>query len=188
MQLRGAAGLAIITLSLSGCAPWLPMIQHKPAPSPSSTGPSGKIPITGQPSALFCENAGAYLSKFPDLPLYRPEPEIPNAMGTLSCMYTSDPSDSDRPRVILDAQAVKDDEDRAAFTELCDNGKLGPGTAKVTADWVKDRGWSAWIAAHDPTFSEAVLCTRDQFYEIWVTHVPGATADDALATIMAAVD
>jgi hypothetical protein len=27
-----------------------------------------------------------------------------------------------------------------------------------------------------------------QFYKVWLSYVPGATADDALATIMAAVD
>lgn len=164
------------------------MIQHRPAPSPSSTGPSGKVPVTGQPSTQFCENAGAYLSRFPDVPLHRFDPEVPNPMGTLNCWYTNDVSDPRRPRVTLEAQTVKDDEDRSAFTGLCDDGKLGPGSTRITADWVKDRGWSAWVAPHDPSFSEAVLCTRDQFYSVRVTYVPGATADDALATIMAAVN
>jgi hypothetical protein len=45
-----------------------------------------------------------------------------------------------------------------------------------------------WIAAHDSSFSEAILCTQDQIYTATVTYVPAATADDALATIMAAVD
>jgi hypothetical protein len=188
MQLRAVAGLAIITtLCLSGCAPWRPVIQHWPAPSPSSTGPSGKIPVTGQPSAQFCENAGTYLSKFSDLPLYQPQPEIPNATGTLSCWYTND-GDPYRPRVTLEALTLKDDEDRAVFTEQCGDGKLGPGSTMITADWAKEHGWSAWIAQHDPSSSEAVLCTRDQFYSVRVTYVPGATADDALATIMAAVN
>jgi hypothetical protein len=138
MQLRSAAALAVITLSLSGCASRLPMIQHSPAPSPTSTGPSGKIPVTGQPSAQFCEKAGTYLSKFPDLPLYRPHPEVPNATDTLSCLYTKD-GDPYRPRVILEAQTLNDDEDRAVFTEQCNDGKLGPGTARITADWTRDR-------------------------------------------------
>ncbi|MFD0046986.1 hypothetical protein ACFVGV_17530 [Pseudarthrobacter scleromae] len=109
-------------------------------------------------------------------------------MGTLSCWYTNDVNDSRRPRVTLEATTLKDDEDRAAFTGLCDDGKLGPGSTRITADWAKDRDWSAWMAPHDPTFSEAVLCTRDQFYIVRVTHVTGATADDALCTILAAVD
>ncbi len=187
MQLRSAAGLAVITLSLSGCAPWLPTIQHSPTPSPSSTGPSGKIPVTGQPSAQFCENAGTYLSKFPDLPLYRPHPEMPDATGFLSCWYTNDGGPY-RPRVTLEAQTLKNDDDRAVFTEQCDGGKLGPGTTKITADWTQDRHWSAWIAAHDSSFSKAILCIQNQIYTASVTYVPGATADDALATIMAAVD
>jgi hypothetical protein len=187
MQLRGAAALAAIALCLSGCVPLQPLIQRGPAPSPTSTGPSDKIPLTGQPSAQFCENAGAFLSRFPDVPLYRPDPEVPNAMGTLSCWYTKDPHDALKG-VSLEAQTVKDDEDRAAFTELCDDGKLGPGSTRIAAGWVTDRGWSAWIAQHDPTFSEALLCTHDQFYSVRVTDVPGATADDALTTIMAAVD
>ncbi|MDQ0240866.1 hypothetical protein [Arthrobacter bambusae] len=187
MQLRGAAGLAVITLSLSGCAPLLPMIHPSPAPSPSSTGPSGKIPVTGQPSAQFCENAGTYLSKFPDLPLYGPHPETQDATGFLSCWYTVD-GDPYHPRVTLEALTLKNDDDRAVFTEQCDGGKLGPGTVKIIANWTQDRHWSAWIAAHDSSYSEAILCTPDQIYTASVTYVPGATADDALATIMAAID
>lgn len=185
MQLRRFAGLAVITLCLSGCVPLLPLIQRGPAPSPTATGPAGKIPVTGEPSAQFCENAGAFLSRFPDVPLYPPDPVAP--MGTLTCWYTNDHNDPLKG-VILEAQTVKDNEDRAAFTGLCDDGKLGPGSTRITAAWVTDHGWSAWIAQHDPTFSEAVLCTHDQFYNIRVMRVPGATADDALATIMAAVD
>lgn len=184
MQLRRFAGLAVITLCLSGC---LPLIQQGSPPSPTATGPTGKIPVTGEPSAQFCENAGAFLSKFPGVPLYRPDPDVPKGMGTLSCRYTEDHTDALKG-VILEAQTVKSDEDRAAFTGLCDDGKLGPGSTRITAGWVTDHGWSAWVAQHDPTFSEAVLCTHDQFYNIRVMRVPGATADDALATIMAAVD
>lgn len=187
MQLRRFAGLAVITLSLSGCVPLVPLIQRGPAPSPTSTGPAGKIPATGQPSAQFCENAGAFLFRFPDVPLYRPDPDVPKPMGTLICWYTNDPTDALKG-VTLEAQTVKGDEDRAAFTELCDDGKLGPGSTRITAGWVTDHGWSAWIAQHDPTFSEAVLCTHDQFYSARVSKIAGATADDALATIMAAVD
>lgn len=186
MQLRGAAVLAVITLRLTGCVPWS-LIQRGPAPSPTSTGPSGKIPVTGQPSAQFCENAGAYLSKFPDVPLYRPDPEVTSGMGILSCWYTKDPPDALKG-VSLEAETVKDDEDRAAHAGLCDDEKLGPGSTRITAGWVTDRGWSAWIAQHDPTFSEAVLCTPDQFYTVRVNDVPGATADDALATVLAAID
>ncbi|GAB3564762.1 hypothetical protein GCM10027405_21210 [Arthrobacter alkaliphilus] len=188
MQLRGAAVLAVIMLCLSGCAPWLPTSQPRTAPSPDTPGPSGKFPVTGQPSAAFCENAGTYLAKFPDLPLYKPQPESLDASGFLSCMYTAAKGDFYKPRVILETDGLKNDADRAAFTELCDDGKLGPGTVRVTADWVKSHGWSAWIAAHDSSFSEAVLCTHDHFYQASVTYVPGATADDALATIMAAIN
>jgi hypothetical protein len=182
-----AAGLVVLTLGLSGCTPWLPLVTHGPPPSPTSTGPAGKTPVTGQPSAQFCDKAEAYLARFPDVPLYRPDPEVPNPMGTLICWYTTDTHDPLKG-VTLEAQALKDDEDRAVFTEQCRNGNIGPGSTRINATWVTDHGWSAWVAQHDPTFSEAVLCTHDQFYSVRVSKVAGATADDALATIMAAVD
>ncbi|WP_205754309.1 MULTISPECIES: hypothetical protein [Arthrobacter] len=53
------------------------------------------------------------------------------------------------------------------------------GTAKINADWTQNRHWSEWIAAHDSSFSEAILCTQDKIYTASVTYVPGATADDA---------
>ncbi|QDG89095.1 hypothetical protein [Pseudarthrobacter sp. NIBRBAC000502770] len=182
-----AAGLVVLTLGLSGCAPWLPLVTHGPPPSPTLTGPAGKTPVTGQPSAQFCDKAEAYLARFPDVPLYRPDPPEPDAMNTLSCWYTSDILDPLKG-VNLEAQALNNDDDRAVFTEQCHDGNIGPGSTRITAGWVTDHGWSAWIAQHDPVLSEAVLCTHDQFYSVRVSNVPGATADDALATIMAAID
>lgn len=190
---------AMGTLALSGCmAPQpttgMPHLQSTGVASPPASattgpliGPAQQVPKTGLPSAQFCDDGEAYLAKFPGLPQVNSTSGTTDLRGTISCAFTAVPGDASVPVAHLSSLTLGDSADRAIFKGDCDDGQLAPGATRITADWVQSRGWSAWTAPPD-TFQRAILCTEHHIYEASLMHIPGATPDDALATILAAVD
>lgn len=194
---------ALATLALSGCAAPQPkagtpsdLSGDQPstgvAPSPASAttgpqpGPAQQVPATGLPSAKFCDDGEAYLAKFPGLPRVRSTTGTTALRGTISCAFTAVPRDASDPVAYLSSLFIEDSNDLAIFKGDCQDGQLAPGATRIKADWIQP-GWSAWTAPLG-NFQLAILCTEKHIFQSSLRHIPGATPDDALATILAAVD
>ena len=206
MQQNFATVLAasFATLALSGCMAPQPQAgmptdlsgnqQSTGVASPPASattdlliGRAQQVPTTGLPSAQFCDDGEAYLAKFPSLPRVNSTSGTTDLQGTISCAFTAVPGDASVPVAYLSSLTLGDPADRAIFKADCDDGQLAPGATRINADWVQSRGWSAWTTPPD-TFQRAILCTKNHIFEASLRHIPGATPDDALATILAAVD
>ena len=208
MQQNFATVLAasFATLALSGCMAPQPQ-AGKPtdvsgnqqstgvavaSPPASATtdlviGRAQQVPTTGLPSAQFCDDGEAYLAKFPGLPRVNSTSGTTDLQGTIGCAFRAVPGDASVPVAYLSSLALGDSADRAIFRADCDDGQLAPGATRIDADWVRSPGWSAWTAPLG-TFQLAILCTENHIFEAELRDIPGATPNDALATILAAVD
>jgi hypothetical protein len=140
----------------------------------------------GLPSAKFCDDGEAYLAKFPSLPQVKSTSATTDLSGTISCAFTALPGDASAPVAFLSSMNLGDSDDRAIFNGDCDDGQLAPGATRINADWVQPR-WSAWTAPPD-TFQLAILCTDKHIFNASLRNIPGASPNDALATILAAMD
>lgn len=201
MQHRFATALAaaLTGIAMSGCGGEQPAddVTSPPAETSSSatatTGPllqpEQQLPVTGIPSAQFCDAAEQYLVKFPDLPRVQP-PAGSTTWGTVQmCMYTSVIGDKTAPAASLGGGPLTGDSDELLKKKkLCEAANAAaPGATKIDADWVQTRGWSGWTATNTDTV-QAMLCTDGHVFISSLLNVPGSTADDALATILAAID
>lgn len=187
---------ALATLAFSGCAIAQPNVGIQtagvtPPPGTATTGsqtsPAQQVPTIGLPSLQFCDDGEAYLSKFPGLPQVKSTSGTSDLHGTVSCAFRAVPGDASVPVAYLSSLTLSDSGERAIFKGDCDDGQLAPGATRISAYWVRSRGWSAWTAPLG-TFELAILCTENHIFTASLWNVPGATQDDALATILAAVD
>lgn len=207
MQQRFGTILAtvIAALALSGCggqqpasdvtsAPAVvPQTSSIPAPGPdTSTSPSSapplRVPKTGLPSAQFCDAGEKYLVKFPDLPRVQPPAGATTVPAEKMCAYMSAIGDPSAPMATLAAvPSTGDSDELAKIKGLCEADSAAPGAIRIDAEWVLSRGWSGWTASKDGA-QQAMLCTDDYFFSSALLNVPGSTADDALNTILGAID
>lgn len=207
MQHRFATSLAaaVTAIALSGCGGEQPANVTSPpvadpqttatisALTPASSGPSPEPgqqpPTTGLPSAQFCDAGEKYLVKFPDLPRVQP-PAGSTTWGTVQmCMYTSVIGDKAAPAASLGGGPLTGDSDELLKKKkLCEAANApAPGATKIDADLVQSRGWSGWTATNTDTV-QAMLCTDGHVFISSLLNVPGSTVDDALGTILAAID
>ncbi|WP_164205961.1 hypothetical protein [[Micrococcus luteus] ATCC 49442] len=200
---------ALAALALSGCGGQQPaqdVVSYQPTgglpsaatsllPSTStsvspSVDPPVRMPITGLPSPQFCEAGEKYLVKFQDLPRV----QLPAGSTSLSapsmCVYTAVTGDlTAAPTATLAGGDLSGDSDELPmFKRLCANDKeLVPGGVTIESEWVLSRGWSGWTATKDGA-QQAMLCTDTHGYSASLLNVPGSTPEEALNTILAAID
>lgn len=154
--------------------------------SPSVRVPQ-RVPTTGQPSAQFCAAGETYLAKFPGLPQVQPPAGSVTPTGSNTCVYTSTIGDLAAPAATLAAGPLTGaTEELLKIQELCDAQNVAPGASRIADEWVWARGWSGWTATSDGA-QQAMLCTGEYVLSASLLDVPGSTADDALATILAAM-
>jgi hypothetical protein len=79
-----------------------------------------------------------------------------------------------------------DSHELAKSKGLCE-ASTTPGAITIDAEWALSRGWSGWTASKDGA-QQAMLCTDAHFFSSALLNVPGSTADDALNTILGAID
>lgn len=158
------------------------------AASPSSAQPS-RIPTTGLPSAQFCDAGEKYLVKFPGLPRVQPPARATSESATSMCVYTAVTGDVTAATATLAGGELADDGDELPmFKRLCANdAELVPGGVTIAEEWVLARGWSGWTATKDGA-QQAMLCTDHHRFSAALLNVPGSTPEDALNTIMSAID
>lgn len=206
MQHRLATVLAaaLTAIALSGCGGEQPadvtsspaadpqttatLFALTPTPSRPSSEPGQQPPTTGLPSAQFCDAGEKYLVKFPDLPRVQPPAGSATAGTVLMCVYTPVIDDMAAPAASLAAGPLTGDSaELPKMKKLCEAANAAPGATPIEADWVQSRGWSGWTATNTGT-QQAMLCTDGHLFSSSLMNVPGSTADDALATILAAID
>ena len=104
------------------------------------------------------------------------------------CAYTAVLGDTSAPMATLAAVPLTGASDELAQIKgTCAAGIVGPGAMKIDAEWALSRGWSGWTATRDGA-QQAMLCTDDHLFSSTLVNVPGSTPDDALSTILAAID
>jgi hypothetical protein len=104
------------------------------------------------------------------------------------CAYMSVIGDLSAPMATLGARPLAGaSEELAALKETCGADSAAPGAIKVDAEWILSRGWSGWTATKDGA-QQAMLCTDGHLFSSALLNVPGSTADDALNTILGAID
>lgn len=208
---------ALAALAMTGCgpqqpAPAVPSSQQSApevssaastAPLPSSSesasvaataSPSSeltrKIPTTGLPSAQFCEAGETYLAKFPGLPRVQPpKGAAAEPTTTRMCAYMAVIGDLSAPAATLGVMDWSGGSDEIPMMKRICTGddELTPSVTKIDADWVQSRGWNGWTMT-DGMNQQAMLCTDDHAFSAALINVPGATQEDALNSILAAVD
>lgn len=147
-----------------------------------------RVPITGRPSAQFCEAGEEYLAKFPDLPRVQPPAESTARTVSETCVYLSTIGDLAAPTATLAAGSLTGAEEELAMMQaLCEAQNAVPGATGIAEKWVRSRGWSGWTATGHGV-QQAMLCTGEHVLSASLLNVPGSTADDALATIVAAIE
>lgn len=207
MQQRFALVLAaaIAVLAVSGCGGQQPATdvdrtkEAEPEPSalsataataatPSPELPK-RVPATGRPSAQFCDAGEKYLAKFPGLPRVQPPAGSSTPPAANICAYTAVIGDITKPIASLGAlDLAGDDAELAIIRKSCTDGTgLAPGATKIDAVWVQSRGWSGWTITNGADH-QAMLCTNSHFFSASLSNVPGSTPEDALNTILAAMD
>lgn len=200
-RLTTVLAVALTAIALSGCGGGQPAdVTSPPAVDPQTTAtisaltpdPSSGLgqqpPTTGLPSAQFCDAGEKYLVKFPDLARVQPPAGSAAAGTVLMCVYTPVIGDMAAPTASLAAGPLTGDSDELPkMKKLCEAANAAPGATPIRADWVQSRGWSGWTATDTDT-QQALLCTDGHLFSSSLMNVPGSTADDALATIMAAID
>jgi hypothetical protein len=74
------------------------------------------------------------------------------------------------------------------FKRLCSEEKdLKAGFTKIDGGWARTRGWAAWTKT-DAEGHLAIFCTGDHYFSAAILNVPGSTQQDALNTILAAIE
>lgn len=163
------------------------------ATAPAVTTPSPelpqRVPATGRPSAQFCDAGEKYLAKFPGLPRVRPPAGSSTLPAATICVYTATIGDVTVPIATLGALDLAGaDAEIAIIKKSCTDGTgLAPGATKIDALWVQSRGWSGWTIT-DGADHQAMLCTDSHYFSASLLNVPGSTPDDAVNTILAAID
>lgn len=153
-----------------------------------SLEPPRRAPRTGLPSAQFCNAGETYLGKFPGLPRVQP-PGAATVPPPSMCVYMSGVGDSSVPTAMLSFLDLSGRSDEIPkFKKSCEEGfELAPTISKIDADWAQSRGWSGWTMTNG-TDQLAMLCTDDHAFSAGLSNVPGSTPEDALNTILAAID
>lgn len=157
--------------------------------SPSSELPR-RVPTTGLPSAQFCEAGEIYLGKFPGLPRVQPPKGAATVPTTTRmCAYMAVIGDLSAPAATLGVMDWSGGSDEILMMKRICTGddELTPSVTKIDADWVQSRGWNGWTRTNG-TNQQAMLCTDDHAFSAALINVPGATQQDALNSILAAVD
>lgn len=148
-----------------------------------------KVPATGRPSGNLCDAGEKYLTKFPGLPQVKsPTGATPESALTV-CAYMAVIGDLSAPSATLGAaDLTRKTKDLAMFELLCSDEKdLKAGFSKIDGGWVQARGWAAWTKT-DAEGHLAIFCTDDHYFSASILNVPGSTQQDALNTILAAIE
>jgi hypothetical protein len=106
------------------------------------------------------------------------------------CVYTALAGDlAGAPAATLAGVDLSGDSDEIPMLKrLCaKDTELVPGGVTLDAHWVQTRGWSGWTATKDGT-QQAMLCTDAHSYSAALLNVPGSTPEDALNTILQAIE
>ncbi|MDQ0673669.1 hypothetical protein QFZ36_001230 [Pseudarthrobacter siccitolerans] len=106
------------------------------------------------------------------------------------CVYTAVTGDiSAAPAATLAGGDLAGDGDELPMVKrICANDpELVPGGVTIKAEWVLARGWSGWTATKDGA-QQAMLCTDGHRFSAALLNVPGSRPEDALNTILAAID
>ncbi|MHA7224239.1 hypothetical protein ACX80S_18325 [Arthrobacter sp. RHLT1-20] len=106
------------------------------------------------------------------------------------CVYTAVTGDvTAAPTATLAGGDLAGDVDELPMSKrLCANdAELVPGGVTIKAEWVLARGWTGWSATKDGA-QQAMPCTDDHRFSAALLNVPGSTPEDALNTIVAAID
>jgi hypothetical protein len=108
---------------------------------------------------------------------------------TSMCAYTAVIGDVTAPIATLGAvDLTRQVKDVAMFEQLCsDDNDLKPGFNSIDAEWAQTRGWSGWTKT-DAAAHQAILCTDDHYFTASILNVPGSTQQDALNTILSAIE
>ncbi|MBT2514572.1 hypothetical protein [Arthrobacter sp. ISL-30] len=119
----------------------------------------------------------------------QPPAGSPEGRGASICAYTAVIGDITVPVATLSSLNLSGASDELAnIKRTCDDdSQLGPAATRIDADWAQSRGWSGWTTTID-TSQQAILCTDDHYFSASLSDVPGSTKDDALNTILAAID
>lgn len=148
-----------------------------------------KVPTTGRPSEDLCGAGEKYLTKFAGLPRVKPPTGTTPESATTMCAYMAVLGDLSAPSATLGSVDLRGEvKEVAMFERLCSDEKdLKAGFTKIDTDWAETRGWAAWTKT-DAEGHLAIFCTDDHYFSASVLNVPESTQQDALNTILAAVE
>lgn len=147
------------------------------------------MPTTGLPSEQFCAAGETYLAKFPGLPQVKPPIGATPVSAITMCAFTARVGDMSAPVAALGAvDLTREVKEGAMFKQLCsDDSSLKPGFSSIDLQWAKSRGWSVW-GATSSSGHQAMFCTDDHYFSASISNVAGATQQDAVDTILAAIE
>jgi hypothetical protein len=162
-----------------------------PAAAAVASASSGQpaVPKTGRPSAQLCDAGEKYLAKFPDLPQVKSPTGTTPVSVTTMCVYMAAIGGVAAPAATLGATGLaREDKGGAMFRQLCsDDKELKPGFNRMDAPWAGAGGWSVWTKTNAPEY-QAIVCTDSHYFSASISNVPGATAQDAVDTILSAIE
>jgi hypothetical protein len=105
------------------------------------------------------------------------------------CAYMAVIGDITAPAATLSVMDLSGESDEIPMVKRsCEESyEPAPTITKIDADWIQSRGWSGWTTTNGTT-QQAMLCTDDHAFSAALSNVPGSTPEDALNTILAAID